>query len=90
MVYFRVFFALFLKHQKEAMKDKKKPKKSRQNLDQGNRLSIIVDNYDADVFRNFLLFVHCGTVLMDPTTVTGKSLYKRLSIPLSCILIFIS
>lgn len=65
---------MFLKHAKEAMKKtKKKTKKTKQaQPDQSNRLTIIIDNYDADVFHTFLLFVHCGSIVMEPSSVTGK------------------
>ena len=63
-----------MKHSKEALKDKKKAKKTKNNFqEQSNKLNIIIDNYDADVFRTFLLFVHCGSVVMDATNVTGKN-----------------
>ncbi|CAC5417260.1 unnamed protein product [Mytilus coruscus] len=64
-----LFFVMFLKHSKEAMKQKKKTKHNQP--DQSNRLTIIIDNYDADIFRTFLLFVHCGSIVMEPSTVTG-------------------
>lgn len=67
-----MFFALFLKHQKESMKEKKKSKKTKLNTEHGNRLSIILDNYDSDIFRTFLLFVHCGSIRMNATNVTGR------------------
>lgn len=67
---------MFLKHSKEISLDKKDKKKMKKRnntySEHGNRMTIIVDNYDADVFRSFLLFVHCGSVVIDVTTVTGK------------------
>ncbi|CAG2200039.1 unnamed protein product [Mytilus edulis] len=41
------------------------------STDQNNRLTIIIDNYDADIFHTFLLFVHCGSIVMEPSSVTG-------------------
>ncbi|VDI66320.1 Hypothetical predicted protein, partial [Mytilus galloprovincialis] len=69
----RSFFVMFLKHAKEAMKQtKKKTKKTKQaQPDKNNRLTIIIDNYDADIFHTFLLFVHCGSIVMEPSSVTG-------------------
>ncbi|XP_052087905.1 serine-enriched protein-like [Mytilus californianus] len=68
----RLFFVMFLKHSKETMRQKKKTKKTKHNQpDKCNRLTIIIDNYDADIFRTFLLFVHCGSIVMEPSTVTG-------------------
>ncbi|XP_063423660.1 serine-enriched protein-like [Mytilus trossulus] len=68
----RLFFVMFLKHSKEAMKQKKKMKKTKHTKpEQSNTLTFTIDNYDADIFRTFLLFVHCGTVEIEPPTVTG-------------------
>ncbi|XP_076099106.1 uncharacterized protein LOC143068699 [Mytilus galloprovincialis] len=69
----RSFFVMFLKHAKEAMKQtKKKTKKTKQaQPDKNNRLTIIIDNYNADIFHTFLLFVHCGSIVMEPSSVTG-------------------
>ncbi|XP_071167543.1 serine-enriched protein-like [Mytilus edulis] len=68
----RLFFVMFLKYSKEALKQRKKTKITTHiQPDQSNKLTMTIDNYDADIFRTFLLFVHCGTVEIEPSTVTG-------------------
>ncbi|XP_063435657.1 serine-enriched protein-like [Mytilus trossulus] len=36
-----------------------------------NNQNILIHNYDIDVFRQFINFVHTGSVVMDVTTVVG-------------------
>lgn len=65
-----VFFSMFLKKSRDEMNSKKKSKKSK-TVGYENKTTIIIDSYDVDVFRSFMLFIHCGSVVMDATTVVG-------------------
>lgn len=65
-----VFFSMFLKKSRDEMNSKKKSKKNK-TVCFDNKTTIIIDSYDVDVFQSFLLFIHCGSVVMDATTVVG-------------------
>ena len=68
----RVLFNMFVKQSKEEMNSKKKTKKSKGNqTGSANRTLIIIDSYDVDVFRTFVTFVHCGSAILDASTVVG-------------------
>lgn len=69
----RAFFSMFLRQSKEEMNGRKKLRKKNKSIstENSNKTTIIIDSYDVDVFRSFILFLHCGSVTMDASTVTG-------------------
>ncbi|VDI07523.1 Hypothetical predicted protein [Mytilus galloprovincialis] len=69
----RVFCDMFVKQSRECMNNKKKMKKSKdeKKTESSTKTTIIIDSYDIEVFRLFLLFLHCGSVTMDASTIVG-------------------
>ncbi|CAC5393871.1 unnamed protein product [Mytilus coruscus] len=69
----RVFCDMFVKQSWEDMNSKKRLKKLKDEKKTGSstKTTIIIDSYDIEVFRSFLLFLHCGSVTMDASTVVG-------------------
>jgi hypothetical protein len=69
----RAFLSMFLKQSKEEMNGRKKLRKKNKSTstESSNKTTIIIDSYDVDVFRSFIIFLHCGSVTMDASTVTG-------------------
>ncbi|VDH91017.1 Hypothetical predicted protein [Mytilus galloprovincialis] len=69
----RVFCDMFVKQSREDMNSKKKLKKSKdeKQTKSSMKTTIIIDSYDIEVFRSFLMFLHCGSVTMDASTVVG-------------------
>ncbi|XP_063426122.1 serine-enriched protein-like [Mytilus trossulus] len=67
------FLDMFIKQSREDMNSKKKLKKSKdeKQTSSSTKTTIIVGSYDIEVFRSFLLFLHCGSVTMDASTVVG-------------------
>ncbi|CAG2210342.1 unnamed protein product [Mytilus edulis] len=69
----RVFCDMFVKMSQECMNIKKKLKKSKDEKkpESSPKTTLIIDSYDIEVFRLFLLFLHCGSVTMDASNVVG-------------------
>ncbi|XP_063428921.1 serine-enriched protein-like [Mytilus trossulus] len=69
----RVFCDMFVKQSRECMNNKKKLKKSKdeKKTESSHKTTIIIDSYGIEVFRLFLLYLHCGSVVMDASTVVG-------------------
>ncbi|XP_071160736.1 serine-enriched protein-like [Mytilus edulis] len=69
----KTFLDMFVKQSREEMNTKKKMKKSKDEklTSSSTKTTIIVGSYDIEVFRSFLLFLHCGSVTMDALTVVG-------------------
>ncbi|CAC5393870.1 unnamed protein product [Mytilus coruscus] len=69
----QAFCDMFVKQSREDMNAKKRLKKSKDEKKTGGstKTTIIIDSYVIEVFRSFLLFLHCGSVTMDASTVVG-------------------
>ncbi|CAC5377158.1 unnamed protein product [Mytilus coruscus] len=69
----KTFLDMFVKQSREDMNTKKKLKKSKdeKQTKSSMKTTIIIESYDIEVFRSFLLFLHCGSVTMDASTVVG-------------------
>ncbi|XP_041349460.1 serine-enriched protein-like [Gigantopelta aegis] len=67
----RVLYQLILFHQRKMTDEasKKKSKSRRQTLE--SHLTIPVPDYDIDVFRSLVMFLHCGKVKVDAKIVVG-------------------
>jgi len=65
---------MILKAEKDKEFTKKSGSKKFRKLKKNkvNQLIINVENYDAEVFRKIIEFVHCGAVDMDIHSVVGK------------------
>ncbi|XP_063435659.1 serine-enriched protein-like [Mytilus trossulus] len=56
----------------DMMLQQKSPQMQRKTKKNNNQ-NILIHNYDIDVFRQFINFVHTGSVVMDVTTVVGMT-----------------
>ncbi|KAK6179320.1 hypothetical protein SNE40_011709 [Patella caerulea] len=63
----RVLYQLILHNQREAKVNKKKVKGEKLK----GKLVIEMKNYDEEVFRRFISFIHCGKIKVDIDTVIG-------------------
>ena len=67
----RVFHKLILEAQQQSQVSKKSKKKSKQTPSLGNHITLEINKYQPEDFREFVSFVHCGKVNINSTNVTG-------------------